>query len=304
MKWKSYLIGLGIGIIVTAVIMQIVVGGRKTTMTEEEIIAQARSLGMVFASEVITDGQEATDASDTTLVTPGQTLSTPGETLFASDNASFAAPDETAAQEGATVLSASQGTNPAGTDGAMGSAGAQDADADDEGPLDGEAYGSGGGTSAAAGTGLSGTGTSGSGTGSGTTSGTGTGTTGTGSSTSSGGASGTGSGTTGGGTSSGTAATSLAEKEAEAAGTSGGTEESASADTPGVDMGSMVMTIPSGVDSEGAARILQDVGLIDDAIAFNNYLCRNGMDRYIRAGTMQVPRGASYEEVARVLTGR
>ena len=46
MKLKIYLRGLGIGIIVTALIMGISLGG-KEEMTDEEVIARARELGMV-----------------------------------------------------------------------------------------------------------------------------------------------------------------------------------------------------------------------------------------------------------------
>ena len=47
MKLKYYLRGLGIGIIVTAVIMGVSSGGKQTEMTEAQIIAKAKELGMV-----------------------------------------------------------------------------------------------------------------------------------------------------------------------------------------------------------------------------------------------------------------
>lgn len=47
MKLKTYLRGLGIGIIVTTIVMVITLGGRKKEMSDEEIIARAKELGMV-----------------------------------------------------------------------------------------------------------------------------------------------------------------------------------------------------------------------------------------------------------------
>lgn len=51
MKLKYYLRGLGIGIIVTTVILMLTSPGKKDSMTDEEIIARARELGMVTAEE-------------------------------------------------------------------------------------------------------------------------------------------------------------------------------------------------------------------------------------------------------------
>ncbi len=53
MKLKYYLRGLGIGIVVTAVIMMAALGN-KQPMTDEEVIARAKELGMIENS-VLTD---------------------------------------------------------------------------------------------------------------------------------------------------------------------------------------------------------------------------------------------------------
>ncbi len=53
MKLKYYLRGLGIGIVVTAVIMMVALGN-KQPMTDEEVIARAKELGMIENS-VLTD---------------------------------------------------------------------------------------------------------------------------------------------------------------------------------------------------------------------------------------------------------
>lgn len=50
MKLKSYLRGLGIGIIVTTIILVIAFNGRNKTMTDADVIARAKALGMVETS--------------------------------------------------------------------------------------------------------------------------------------------------------------------------------------------------------------------------------------------------------------
>ena len=57
MKLKYYLRGLGIGIVVTAIIMTVALGN-KQPMTDEEVIARAKELGMIenlsdFSAETV-----------------------------------------------------------------------------------------------------------------------------------------------------------------------------------------------------------------------------------------------------------
>ncbi len=55
MNLKYYLRGLGIGVIMTAVIMGIAAGGRKETLTDDEIRERARALGMTEESIRLAD---------------------------------------------------------------------------------------------------------------------------------------------------------------------------------------------------------------------------------------------------------
>ncbi len=66
MKLSIYLRGLGIGIVVTALLMGLS-GGRRQTMTDAEIIARAELLGMVKKDNVLlaTDSHKATDSKST-----------------------------------------------------------------------------------------------------------------------------------------------------------------------------------------------------------------------------------------------
>lgn len=63
MERKYYLRGLGIGIAVTAVIMGIALPGNKT-MTNDEIIARAKELGMVENTVLADAGGEETDSEN------------------------------------------------------------------------------------------------------------------------------------------------------------------------------------------------------------------------------------------------
>lgn len=63
MKLKYYLRGLGIGIIVTTIILAISFSGRKEEISDEEVIARATQLGMVMQEE--DTSQETTDEQDT-----------------------------------------------------------------------------------------------------------------------------------------------------------------------------------------------------------------------------------------------
>lgn len=56
MKLKYYLRGLGIGIIVTTIILMIANAGHKTELTDEEIIKRAEALGMVMEEDPLFSG--------------------------------------------------------------------------------------------------------------------------------------------------------------------------------------------------------------------------------------------------------
>ncbi len=61
-------------------------------------------------------------------------------------------------------------------------------------------------------------------------------------------------------------------------------------------------TIKKGDSSNSVALELYIDGLVDDADAFNQYMVGNGYDSFILVGTVQIPKGASYEEIAKILT--
>ena len=62
------------------------------------------------------------------------------------------------------------------------------------------------------------------------------------------------------------------------------------------------VTIPGGLGSDGVAQVLYNAGVIDNASAFNRYLIDQGKDRIIRSGTKVIPAGATYAEIAAIIT--
>lgn len=115
------------------------------------------------------------------------------------------------------------------------------------------------------------------------------------------------SGTTG----SDTAAVGTDQTDANAADTTGSGTAPSDAAAPDQDTSagetagqSVLVQIPGGSDSASVCRVLQSAGAIDDAAAFDAYLVSRGLDRYIRSGTYYITAGSSYEEIAKLITGR
>lgn len=64
------------------------------------------------------------------------------------------------------------------------------------------------------------------------------------------------------------------------------------------------ITIQRGDDSGSASRRLYEAGLVENAKAFDNYLCNNGYSRSINPGTYEITPGTSEEEIAKIITGK
>lgn len=61
------------------------------------------------------------------------------------------------------------------------------------------------------------------------------------------------------------------------------------------------IVVYAGNGSEIVASRLKEAGLIQDANDFNSYMCKNGYDRTIRVGTHSIPKGATYEEICKLI---
>lgn len=64
------------------------------------------------------------------------------------------------------------------------------------------------------------------------------------------------------------------------------------------------ITVYGGDGSQTVARKLLEAGLIEDAQAYDRFLCSNGYDKRICTGTHAIPVGASDEEIAKIITSR
>ncbi|MGN0365260.1 MAG: hypothetical protein ACI4E5_04880 [Suilimivivens sp.] len=83
MKLKYYLRGLGIGIMVTAVILSVAFGSRKETLSDREIMERATELGMVSESGSLAEMEKKENAE-----TPEEPQATPETSPKATPEAS------------------------------------------------------------------------------------------------------------------------------------------------------------------------------------------------------------------------
>ena len=84
------------------------------------------------------------------------------------------------------------------------------------------------------------------------------------------------------------------------------TEAPATTAVPGTEEQSQTVsiTIQRGADSGSVSRQLQEAGLVENAKAFDNYLCNNGYSRSIHPDTYEIAPGTSEEEIAKIITGK
>lgn len=64
----------------------------------------------------------------------------------------------------------------------------------------------------------------------------------------------------------------------------------------------ITITINSGDGSRVVANKLLQAGLVDDAAAYDAFLCQNGYDKRLKTGRHDIPAGASNEEIAAAVT--
>lgn len=66
---------------------------------------------------------------------------------------------------------------------------------------------------------------------------------------------------------------------------------------------SIAITISPGDGSYTVAKKLSEAGLVSAAGAYDTFLCENGYDKKLRTGTFHIPAGADGEAIARIVTG-
>lgn len=285
MKLRHYLKGLGIGMVVTALILHFSVNAAEPSMTDEEVIARARELGMIenvvlSRNDPTISGGSAAGADD----------------LSASQN--MAALDDTSGEDAANQLS--EGDDPSGgEDGSSGtSADGHDTDADSQGNGD---MPDASGNDDSSGNG-------------------GTGAAGNGDSSGNGGAGAAGNGDTSGHRNGSNAAgngnTSAVEPSEEEIQPAAGNhdeeaaeqQEGMAAAEPGTETetntNSVTLTIYNGDSSVSVAGRLAALGLVSSQTEYDRYLCSHGYDRTIRTGVHVIPEGATEQQIAEIITSK
>lgn len=64
----------------------------------------------------------------------------------------------------------------------------------------------------------------------------------------------------------------------------------------------ITVVIEYGVTSAHVSELLEEAGLVEDAAAFDTYLCNNGYSRSITAGVYEIQPGTSEEEIIEIIT--
>ena len=92
-----------------------------------------------------------------------------------------------------------------------------------------------------------------------------------------------------------------ANTESSEANTSAKVEEDTTSSSVYISTKSVTVTIPGGTSSDRVANILYNEGVIDNAVLFNKYLVDTKMDRVIRSGVKNIPAGSTYADIAAIL---
>lgn len=71
---------------------------------------------------------------------------------------------------------------------------------------------------------------------------------------------------------------------------------------PGAGGETVTLQITKGMWSDAVSAALVQKGLVDNAKAFDDYLNKNGYASFIRVGTFKIPKGATYEQIAIIIT--
>ncbi len=76
--------------------------------------------------------------------------------------------------------------------------------------------------------------------------------------------------------------------------------EDGSSDTPAGE--TFTLVIGRGESSTTVSKNLKKAGIVEDAAAFDKFLCNNGYDKKIITGTYEILYGATEEEIAKIIT--
>lgn len=257
MKLRYYLRGLGIGMLVTAVLMSVTIHGKTEKLTDEQIVERAKELGMEekYDSGVLADTLSENTALQVSVTETEQERNP--ETEEKPETGAVSQPEtqsETETQPGNTSQPETesgerQELSEIQTDDAQTQAG-ETTSQDDEG--------------------------------------------------------------TQGGQTDADEQTQAGDKTSQDGGEGGPDDKTASGETTAgeqtasgeTDDKVVRITVNGGDGSLTVARKLAQAGLVEDAAAYDRFLCSGGYDKRICTGTHEIPAGASEEEIARIITTR
>lgn len=75
------------------------------------------------------------------------------------------------------------------------------------------------------------------------------------------------------------------------------------AQSPAADGDSVTVVIEEGVTSYSVCKLLEELGLVEDADSLDFYICSNSYSRSIQEGTYEIPKGTGEEEIVRIIMG-
>ena len=274
MKLKYYLRGIGIGVILTALIMGFALGGRKSTISDAEVIERAKKLGMVQGGvltdysneENSIDNKENSSSSATEISKEGKAISSEndeGLTLSSTPIPKVdTATSEKSSQDTQAFAASSQGKSEVSsdnsnkaTDASKDSAKDTKADSKSDNPDSDKKEVNKEDSKADTKT-----------------------------------------------EDKKEDSKAVDKKESEPANETQKQETPKQENTSFATGEAKTITIPGGLSSDGVARLLYDEGLIDDAVSFNKYLVDSKKDRIIRSGVKNIPAGSGYEQIASIIT--
>ena len=96
--------------------------------------------------------------------------------------------------------------------------------------------------------------------------------------------------------------TTETKTEAPTEATTKATTEAATTAAPETQSATVKLTISNNMYSEDVAVALQELGVITDSVDFDSYLENNNLASKLRTGEFEIPRGASYGDIAAIIT--
>ena len=78
--------------------------------------------------------------------------------------------------------------------------------------------------------------------------------------------------------------------------------EAATTAAPETQSATVKLTISNNMYSEDVAVALQELGVITDSVDFDSYLENNNLASKLRTGEFEIPREASYGDIAAIIT--